>query len=188
MSFNLDPKKAPTLEDGGRKLKVGSYAYKITSAQMAVVKSDPRGKQKQVVIEATNNGDLYKVYLSTDSPNDTAREIALKTLMSFWVAAGLTGACKPETLKLLAGKTVVIAARETQGKGENKDKTYVNISNVEPFDGGDDKEEETEDEVEESEESEEETEEETEEEETEESDPEPPKKSAAAAPKKRPWG
>jgi TATA-binding protein-associated factor Taf7 len=192
--MNIDPKKTGSINDGGRRLKVGSHTYKITGATMALVKSDPRGKEQQVVLDVVNGGDYAcKVYLSTDSSNETARDIAVKTLVAFWNAAGLTGNIKPDTLKRLVGKTVVITTRETPGKGENKDKTYVNISTVEAPDAEEEEEEEETEEVEETEEETEESEEEETEEEEEEA-PEPaPKKApakaaAASAPKKtRPW-
>ena len=186
MSFNIDPKKKGSINDGGRRLKVGSHTYKILGATMALVKSDPRGKEQQVVLDVLNGGDYAcKVFLSVMSPNEVVCDIAQKTLVAFWDSAGLTGAIKPETLKRLIGKTVVITTRETQGKGENKDKTYVNISTVEAP-AGDDEEEETEDaetETEETEDTEEESEEETEEE-----APPAKKPAAAAGAKKRPWG
>jgi TATA-binding protein-associated factor Taf7 len=179
MSFNIDPKKTGSINDGGRRLKVGTARYKITGATMAIVKSDPRGKEQQVVLDLLNGGDYAcKVFLSVSSANETAAEIAKKTLVAFWDAAGLTGAIKPETLKRLVGKTVDVTTRETQGKGENKDKTYVNISTVEAADDED---------AEEAEETEEEETEETEEDSEEEEEAEAPKKTEASGKKARPW-
>lgn len=194
MSFNIDPKKVGSINDGGRRLKVGSHAYKIVGASMALVKSDPRGKEQQVVLDVLNGGDYAcKVFLSVSSPNETVANIAQKTLVAFWDAAGLVGAIKPETLKRLVGKTVVITTRETPGKGENKDKTYVNIATVEAPDGGEDDEEEESEEEEApapkakkaapAPEPEEEEETEEDEEESEDEAPAP-----APAAKKRPWG
>lgn len=134
--FNIDQKKTGSINDGGRKLKVGAYPYKITGAKLDPVKSDPTGRERQVVFDLLNGDDYHcKVFINVMSANAVQREIAEKTLVAFAAAAGIGGNLKPERLPSFVGKTVVVEARETQGKGENKDKTYVNISTVEAYDG-----------------------------------------------------
>lgn len=129
--FNIDPNKVKPLNEGGRRLKVGAHPYRITAVGMVTVKNDPTGKEKQVVIDVRNGTDYNsKVYLSLMSRNEVIAEIAQRTLSSFWSAASLKGSITPDTLKRLVGKTVIIEAKETPGKGENKDKTYVNIVDV----------------------------------------------------------
>ena len=174
MSFNIDRKKIGSINDGGRRLKVGTHAYRITGASMAVVKSNPTGKEKQVVFDLQDKQDpsyTCKVFLNVMSPNDTAAEIAAKTLVAFADAAGVGGNLKPERLPGFVNKDVVITTRETPGKGDSKDKSYINISTVEAYEGGD------EDEDEEESEDEEEEEDET-----------PAPAPAKASGKKRPWG
>ena len=172
MSFNIDPKKVGSINDGGRKLKVGTFAYKIVGAAMAVVKSNPTGKEQQIVIDLQDiHEPSYncKQFLSVMSPNDTQREIAQKTLVAIAEAAGISGVLKPERLKSFVGKVIEITARETQGKGDKKDQTYVNLATVEAYVAGA------------AEDAEEEEEEEEEEEDEEEEAPAP------AAKKTRPW-
>lgn len=185
--FNIDPKKTGSINDGGRKLKIGTFAYKITDAKSAIVKSNPTGKEQQVVIDLLHGKDYScKVFLNVMSPNDVTCDIAQKTLAAFWEAAGLSGTIKPERLGQLKNKFVEITARETLKDG----KTYSNISTVEAVSDNeetsddDDAEEETEEESEE-----EETEDTEEEEEEEETPPPASKKKAApaAGQKKRPW-
>jgi hypothetical protein len=154
MSFNIDPKKVGSINDGGRKLKVGTFAYKIVGAAMAVVKSNPTGKEQQIVIDLQDiHEPSYncKQFLSVMSPNDVQREIAQKTLVAIAEAAGIGGVLKPERLKSFVGKVIEITARETQGKGDKKDQTYVNLATVEAYVAGatEDTDEEEEDEEEE---------------------------------------
>ena len=84
-----------TVNDGGRKLKIGTFPYQVITTNMAVVKSDPSGKTQQVVI-GLRNGDSYdcKCYLSVMADNDQQREIAEKTLRAIVQAAGITGLYK----------------------------------------------------------------------------------------------
>jgi TATA-binding protein-associated factor Taf7 len=179
MSFKIDPKKTGGLSDGGRKLKVGQFAYEITAAEYLANKSDPTGKEKQVVISLLAEGDYAcKLYLGVNSKNEVQQEIAQKTLVSLWEASGLKGIVAPEGLKKLVGKTVAIEARETVGKGANAGKTYVNVATIEAVEFEED--EETEDEESEDESEEEETEDESEEEEEEAPAP-------AKGGKKKPW-
>jgi hypothetical protein len=186
--FNIDPKKVGSINEGGRKLKVGTHAYKITGASMAIVKSNPTGKEQQVIFDLLNGKDYgCKLFLNVMSSNDVVCEIAQKTLVAIAEAAGIGGVLKPERLKGFIGKSIVITAKETQGKGEKKDQTYVNLSTVEAFEDDADEEDEAEVEEEEDEvEADDDAEEESEEEEADE-EPEPPKKKPAAGKGKRPW-
>lgn len=178
MSFNIDRKKVGGLEGGGRKLKVGKHAYEVTACEYLSNKSDPTGKEKQVVVSLTDGDGTAKLYLAVNAANDVQQEIAQKTLVSLCDACAYTGPIKPEALRKLVGNTVVVDARETAGKGANAGKTYVNVSTIEAYEGGDE-EEETE-----------ETEEESEEEEAEEADEEEeqePAPAPAKGGKKKPW-
>lgn len=209
--FKINRKKTGSINDGGRNLKIGRNAYDITSAALVTIKSDPTGKGKHIAIGLTLHGDPSyncNVFLRVLDKNDVTREIAEKTLVAFYDAVGATVEnLTAETLKILAGKTVVIEATETQGKGDKKDKSYINIRAVDAFEDDDsdeededeseDEESDDEDESEESEEDEDEAEEEEEEEEEEK--PAPPAKGKKGAPviakpskpaaekKSRPW-
>jgi hypothetical protein len=188
MSFKFIPKKVGSINDGGRRLKVGTHTYAITSAAMEPVKSDPRGLEKQVVAGLTEVGSDYscKIYFSVMSPNDVRREIACKELGTLWTAAGLSEdkEVSPTTLKNLIDNAVTITAVERPDK-KDPSKKHVNISTIEPADDADgdddDGEEEDDDDGSEEEEVEEEEEEEAEEEDT------PPPAPAKPAGKK-PWG
>lgn len=133
-SWSIDPNKTGSLNDGGRKLKVGTFAYKITGAKSVIDKQDPTGNTQQVQIDlalASDPSYACKTFLSVMAANDQQREIAQKTLVAFAAACGIGGVIKPDRLPSFVGKTVVIEAKETQGKGENAGKTYVNINTVE---------------------------------------------------------
>lgn len=140
-AWSIDPNKTGSLNDGGRKLKVGTFAYKITGCKSVIDKQDPTGSTQQVEIDLSLVSDpsyQTRVFLSVMSTNDQQREIAAKTLVAFAAAAGIGGVIKPERLPSFVGKVVVIEAKETPGKGENKDKTYVNINTIEaPGSGAD---------------------------------------------------
>lgn len=136
MSWSIDRKKVKSINEGGRKLKVGTFAYKITDARSVVDKQDPKGKRQQVLFGLTLKNDpgySCQVYLSVMSENDQQREIAQGTLAGFADAAGIGGILKPERMKSFIGKIVVIEAKETAGKGENSGKTYVNVKTVEAY-------------------------------------------------------
>jgi len=135
-----------TINDGGRRLKIGTFPYEITGANTAVVKSDPSGKTQQVVIDLLH-GDNYacKAYFSVMAENDQQREIAEKGLRAFAQAAGLKGELKPQTLKKLVGALVLVTAVETVSKTD-KTKTYVNIQSVEAYADEDEEAEEEEEE------------------------------------------
>lgn len=131
-----------SINDGGRKLKVGTHKYKITGADMPVKKGDPKGKERQVVFTLADGDYVCKVFLDVMSGNDVQREIAQKSLVAFADATGLGGDLKlPDRLPSFIGKFVVITARETAGKGENKDKTFVNLVTVEAPEDEEDEEE-----------------------------------------------
>lgn len=130
-----------TVNDGGRKLKVGSFPYEIISAGMVVNKSNPSGKEQQVVLEFRNGASyVCRSYFAVMSDNTQRQNIAEKELRSIVQAAGVTGVMKPELLKKLIGKFVEITAKETSKDG----KTYVNIATVEAYEGDADEVEETE--------------------------------------------
>lgn len=154
-----------TINDGGRKLRLGTFPYSITGASMATVKSDLTGKTQQVVIDLLN-GDSYacKAYFSVMAENEQQREIAEKGLRAFAQAAGFKGLIKPETLKKLVGAEVLVTAVETPNKKGGA--PYINIQTVEAYEGGE--------------------EEEVEEEEEEEETPPPAKKGKKPAPESKP--
>jgi hypothetical protein len=139
-----------TINDGGRRIKIGTFPYEVTGASMAVVKSDVTGKTQQVVIDLLHDGDYAcKTYFSVMAQSLQQREIAEKGLRAFIQAAKIKGVVKPETLKKLIGTTVLITAVETVSKTDNT-KKYVNIQTVESYDGdADDEEVEDDDEEEE---------------------------------------
>lgn len=152
--FNIDPKKVGSLNEGGRNLKIGTFAYRITSADYAAKKSDPTGKEKQIIIGLqyiTDPSYECKLYLATGSSNEATANIAQKTLVAIAAAAGIEGVLKPASLPKFLKKIVVIEASETEGKGANKGKKYVNVRSVEEYDP-DAEEDETEDEESEEEE------------------------------------
>lgn len=136
MSFVIKRDKTKSINEGGRKLKVGAHAYKITDCRAVVDKLDPRGKKQQVLFVLQLLADktyTCNQYLSVMADNDQQREIAAGTLVAFADAAGIKGDLKPERLKTLIGKIVVVDAKETAGKGANEGKTYVNIKTVEAY-------------------------------------------------------
>ena len=176
-----------TINDSGRKLKLGSFPYRITGAGLAVVKSDVTGKTQQVTIDLVNGGDYScRIYFAVMAENAQQCEIAEKGLRALAQAAGLKGVLKPDTLKKLVDNWVLIDAKETPNKKGGA--PFINISTIEAYT--------PEDEVEEEEEEEEappakpakklksvpEPAPEAEEEEEEEETPKP-----AAAKKKHPW-
>ena len=136
MSWKIDT-KGDSLNDGARKLKIGSFAYKITGAKSVPDKKDPKGKRQQALFSFQLVEDpSYNCneYLSLMAEDDMVREIAMKTLRSLAAAAGLTGFITPERLPSFVGKLVVIDATEHEGKGENKGKKFVNIRTIEAYD------------------------------------------------------
>lgn len=173
--------KGATVNDGGssQKLKVGKHGYEIIGAEMAPVKSDETGREKQVVLEFRSLEDssyTCKEYIAVMADNETRQRIAEETLRAFVLAAGITSADFGEKgLKKLIGITVVVeTTSKTVGSGDDA-KTYVNVRSVEPLEGSDADEEESEEEESEEEESEEEEEETA------------PAKSKGKG-KSRPWG
>ena len=76
MSFNIDRKKTGGLTGGGLKLKVGKHAYEITACEYLSNKSDPTGKEKQVVVSLTDGEGTAKLYLAVNAANETQQEIA----------------------------------------------------------------------------------------------------------------
>ena len=113
-SWSIDPNKTGSLNDGGRKLKVGTFAYKITGCKSVIDKNDPTGNTQQVEIGLSLVSDpsyATRVFLSVMSDNDQQREIAHKTLVAFAAAAGIGGTITPQRLPSFVGKTVVINAR-----------------------------------------------------------------------------
>lgn len=203
--FKINRKKVGSINDGGRNLKIGTHAYDIKSFELKTIKSDPTGKGKHIAIGlALHNDPSYQcnVFLRILDKNDTTREIAERTLVGFYDAVGASVEnLTPETLKILVNKTVVIEATETKGKGEAKDKTYVNIRAIDPFEGDEDSDEEEESEEEEESDddadSEDDSDDDTEDDDEEEEEDAPakapakgkkaPAKPAAPAKKSRPW-
>lgn len=128
----IDPKETGSINEGGNRLPLGLSNHTITGVSRPVNKQDPSGKEQQVLIETESGGLPYKIYLNPESSKESVSNIARKTLVAFWQAAGLTEAIKPDRLKKLVGKTVEIEAAETEGKGANAGKTFVNIKKVNP--------------------------------------------------------
>lgn len=176
MSWQIDPKTTGSINDGGSRLPVGTTTHKIEKITRPVNSQDPAGKEQQVLIETTSEGSGYKIYLNPESASEQVANIAKKTLVAFWSAAGLTESIKPERLKKLEGKTVELVVVETTGKKgtKNEGKTFTNIQKVNPASD-----------VEQEEETEQEEERQEEEETTEEEAETPPP--AAAAKKTPPW-
>lgn len=160
MSWAIDLKETGSINDGGSRLPIGKSVHTITAVSRPVNSKDQSGKEQQVLIETTGAGGTYKIYLSPESSSEAASNIAKKTLVGFWQAAGLTESIKPERLKKLIGKTVELEVAETQGKKgtPNEGKTFTNIKKVNPYDG-EGEEEEPEEETESEEEAEEQEEE-----------------------------
>ena len=132
--FNIDPKKVGSISDGGggNPLKVGTFPYEIIEAKLVPDKKDGSGQRHDVLVSLQQGpGYTCREYVHVMSENDIARGIAERTLGSFWTAAGLKGAIKPALLKKLAGKFVNITAVERAGK--DKDKPFVNISDIQPY-------------------------------------------------------
>jgi hypothetical protein len=143
-SWSIDPNKTGSLNDGGRKLKIGTFAYKITGCKSVIDKNDPTGNTQQVEIDLSLVSDpsySTRTFLSVMSDNEQQREIAHKTLVAFAAAAGIGGTITPARLPSFVGKVVVIEAKETAGKGDKADKTYVNINTVESPDAATEEEE-----------------------------------------------
>jgi hypothetical protein len=184
MAITINLKKTGTL-GGFKPLKVGTHTYKFTGAKLDINKQDPRGKEQYIALDLSNGGDTYRINLYVASSNEVTARIACETIGSIAQAIAFKGEDfkVPDHLKMLIGKSVDITAVETKGKGENKDKTYVNIRAIEaPSGDGEEAEEEAETGTEETET------EETEETEGAEDDAPPAKPAAAAGAKKRPWG
>ena len=121
-----------TINDGGRKLKLGTFPYLITGASLAVVKADATGKTQQVIIDLVHGGDYScRVYFAVMAENDTQREIAEKGLRAFAQAAGLKGVLKPDSLKKLVDNWVLVEAKETPNKKGGD--PYINIATVEAY-------------------------------------------------------
>ena len=139
-----------TINDGGRKLKLGSFPYRITGAGLSVVKSDVTGKTQQVTVDLVNGSDYScRIYFAVMAENDQQREIAEKGLRALAQAAGLKGVLKPDTLKKLVDNLVLIDAKETPNKKGGA--PFINISTIEaysPEDETDEEEEELEEEEE----------------------------------------
>lgn len=174
MSWVIEPKETGSINDGGNRLPLGKSIHKIVTITRPVNKQDPSGKEQQVVIETTSGGLSYKIYLNPESSNESISNIAKKTLVGFWQAAGLSEAIKPERLKKLVDKVVELEVTETEGKKgtKNEGKTFTNIQKVNPAS---------------LDEEESEQEEEPEEQEEEQQEEEPEVEAAKTAPKVKPW-
>ena len=187
MAWKMKTKGATVNDGGSQKLKVGKHAYEIIGAEMALVKGDETGREKQVVLEFRSLEDssyTCKEYIAVMAENDTRQRIAEETLRAFVQAAGITTAEFGEkSLKKLVGTTVVVeTTSKTSGSGDDA-KTYINVRHVEAYESGEESEE---DEPEaEEEESEDESEDESEEESEEEEEPAPAKSKSKG--KSRPW-
>lgn len=190
MAIIINLKKTGTL-GGFKPLKVGTHTYKFTGAKLDTNKQDPRGKEQYIALDLSNGGDTYRINLYVASSNEVTARIACETIGSIAQAIAFKGEDfkVPDHLKMLLGKSVDITAVETKGKGENKDKTYVNIRAIEAP-SGDDEEKDYNDvppadspAADDSDDSDDTSEDDDD------SPPAPPAKPAAAAgAKKRPWG
>lgn len=160
MSWVIEPKETGSINDGGNRLPLGKSVHKIVGITRPVNKQDPSGKEQQVVIETTSGGLGYKIYLNPESSNESISNIAKKTLVGFWQAAGFTEAIKPERLKKLVDKVVELEVTETEGKKgtKNEGKTFTNIQKVNPASEQEEEEQEEEEQGEQEEQQEEEPE------------------------------
>lgn len=147
MSWSIDPKETGSINDGGSRLPIGKSTHEITNVSRPVNSQNPSGNEQQVLIETVSGGSSYKIYLNPESPTESVANIAKKTLVGFWQAAGLTEAIKPERLKKLIGKNVELEVAETEGKKgtKNEGKTFTNIRKVNPASEVEEEEEEQED-------------------------------------------
>ena len=135
-----------TINDSGRKLKLGSFPYRITGAGLSVVKSDVTGKTQQVTVDLVNGSDYScRIYFAVMAENDQQREIAEKGLRALAQAAGLKGVLKPDTLKKLVDNWVLIDAKETPNKKGGA--PFINISTIEAYSPEDEAEEDEEEEA-----------------------------------------
>jgi hypothetical protein len=188
MAITINLKKTGTL-GGFKPLLVGTHTYKFTGAKLDINKQDPRGKEQYIALDLSNSGDTYRINLYVASDNEVTARIACETIGSIAKAVAFKGEDfkVPDHLKMLIGKSVDITASEKAGKGENKGKTYVNISSIDAPSGGDE-------EVDDEEEAPAPKSKklapvpETEEEETEEEEEEESEAAPDPAGKKRPWG
>lgn len=149
MSWAIDPKETGSINDGGNRLPLGESIHTITGVSRPVNKKDPSGREQQVVIETTSSGLAYKVYLNPESATESVANIARKTLVGFWQAAGFSESIKPDRLKKLVGKTVELVVEETEGKGANAGKTFTNIKKVNPAEAAEESSEQEEEQEEE---------------------------------------
>lgn len=133
-NWSIDPKTTGSINDGGSKLPIGKTTHTIVAITRPVNKQDLTGKEQQVLIETSSNGATYKIYLNPESSNDQVSNIAKRTLVAFWDAAGQKDAIKPERLKKLEGAVVVLEVEETEGKAgtKNAGKKFTNIRSVTP--------------------------------------------------------
>lgn len=136
-NWSIDPKQTGSINDGGSKLPLGKSVHKIVKVTRPINKQDQTGKEQQVLIETTSNGANHRVYLNPESASDVVANIARRTLVAFWEAAGLTTAIKPDRLSQLEGKVVVLDVTETEGKKgtKNEGKKFANIQSVTAYAG-----------------------------------------------------
>lgn len=148
MSWAIDLKTTGSINDGGSRLPIGNSIHKIEKISRPVNSQDQSGKEQQVLIETTSEGAGYKIYLNPESGSEQVANIAKKTLVAFWTAAGLTETIKPDRLKKLEGKTVELVVVETTGKKgtKNEGKSFTNIQKVNPASDLEESEEEEEEE------------------------------------------
>lgn len=178
MSWSIDPKETGSINDGGSRLPLGKSIHKIVQVTRPVNSKDPTGKEQQVLFETESKGSSYKIYLSPEAASQGASNIAKKTLVGFWQAAGFTEAIKPERLKKLVGKTFELEVIDKPDKvKKNEDGSPVLYRNIQSVNPASEQEEE------------EQEEEETEDEEPEKQQEEEPENEAPAEKPKKvmPW-
>jgi len=145
------------VEQGFLNPPVGRNRYTITEMKMELNKKDPKGKMQYVSMKIKDKKATYSVAFWVMSEDATQAKIAQNNVGKIAIAAGLTGAIKPERLKSFVNKDVDMEFKAS------KDGKYINFQSAYPASVVEEEAEEEEEEETESEEVEE-TEEETEEE------------------------
>lgn len=144
------------VEQGFLNPPVGRNRYKITEMKMELNKKDPKGKMQYVSMKIKDKKATYSVAFWVMSEDATQAKIAQNNVGKIAIAAGLTGAIKPERLKSFVNKDVDLEFKAS------KDGKYINFQSAYAAEAEAEAEEE-EEEPEEETESEEETEEQEEE-------------------------
>ena len=125
MSWSLDLNE---VDRGFVSPPTGRNKYKITELKMAPDKQDNAGKAQQVVLGIKGSVGSYSYIFKVMAANEVTQRIAKQHLAQLSDAAGISGTLKPERFKSYIGKEVEIEFSQTEGKGENKGKSFTNFS------------------------------------------------------------